>query len=101
MGDQLVGTESRSRLQHDTSHHEFTPDGIGDSKDRRFLNRRMLGNDRFDLATVHILAAGDDHVLDAVEEVEISVSASITHVSRTTLARAWESIESRPIPHGL
>src|SRR6266480_4270262 len=82
MCNQLVGSESLSRLQHYAGGHKFTPHGIGDSKDRRFLYRRKLVDDCFDLAAVNLFTPGDDQVLDAVQDVEISVYVLIAHVAR-------------------
>src|SRR5712692_10202710 len=81
MSDQLILAESFSRLQHHASHHEFAPLWIGYSEDRRFTNRRMLVNHCFDLTGVNIFAARDDHVLHAVQDVEIPVCVLIADVS--------------------
>jgi hypothetical protein len=50
MSDQIIRAQSFPRLQHYASHHEFAPLGIRYSEDRRFTNRRMLVNNRFDRA---------------------------------------------------
>src|SRR5579859_600124 len=42
----------------------------------------MLVDDRFDLAGINIFAACDDHVLQAVEDVEIAVRILIADISR-------------------
>ena len=83
MSDQIIRAESFSRLQHYASHHEFAPLWIRYSEDRRFTNRRMLVNNCFDLTRVDIFAARDNHVLQAVQDVEIPVCILIADVSRT------------------
>src|SRR5260370_14340781 len=81
MSDQVGGGQSLSRLQHYASHHDFTPLRIGYSEDCRFADCRMLVNDRLDFTRVNILATGDNHVFQAVEDVEIAVGILIAKVS--------------------
>src|SRR5712664_2440259 len=71
--DQIIGAERFAWLQDDASHHQFAPLWIGYSKYRCFTNRRMLVDNCFDLAAVNVLAAGDNHVLQAVQDVEIPI----------------------------
>ena len=56
-----------------TSHHQFTPLAVRNSEDGHFANRGTLENDRFNLAGINIFAACDDHVFQAVENIEIAV----------------------------
>src|ERR1700730_18616234 len=67
----IIRAEDLSRLQHDTGQHNLTPLGVRYSEDRGFANRGMLVKNRLDLAGVDVLAARDNHVLQAVEGVEI------------------------------
>src|SRR5882672_10368976 len=80
---QIIRAEDFSRLQHDTGHHKLTPLGVRYSEDRGFANRGMLVKHRLDLAGVDVLAARDDHVLQAVQDVEITVRILTGDVSRT------------------
>src|SRR5207302_3730423 len=82
MAGQVVRAQNHSGLQHDASHHEFTPLGIRYSEDRHFANRGKFVDDRFDLAGVNIFATCDDHVFQAVKDVEIAVRILIADVSR-------------------
>src|SRR5262249_37876348 len=75
--------EDLSRFQHDAGHYKLTPLGIWYSKDCGFANRGMLVNNRLDLAGVDVLAARDNHVLQAVQDVEITVRILTADVSRT------------------
>src|SRR6478609_1889510 len=43
----------------------------------------MRVNDGFDFAGINILAAGDDHVLQAIKNVEVSVCVLISNVARS------------------
>src|ERR1700692_3127491 len=82
MAGQIVRAQNDSGLQHDASHREVTPLRIGYSEDCHFANRGMSVDDRFDLAGINIFAACDDHVFQAVEDVEIAVRILIADVSR-------------------
>src|SRR5215471_8499738 len=86
MRDQLVLAERLSRLQRYASHHEFAPLRIRYSEDRHFTNRGKLVNNRFDLTGVDIFSARNNHVLQAVQDVEIPVRILIADVSGTKQA---------------
>src|SRR5438270_11103708 len=79
---QIIRAEDRSRLQHDTGHHKFTPLGVGYSEDCGFANRRMTVDHRFDLSAVNVFAAGYDHVLQAVQDVKVPVCVAVADVAR-------------------
>src|ERR1700674_356717 len=70
MDDQFVRAKRLSRLPHNAGRDELAPLWVGYAEDRRFKNGRMLVNDGFDLAGVDVFAARDDHVLQAVQNVE-------------------------------
>src|ERR1700682_5122629 len=70
MRDQLIHADSGAGLQHHAGHHELSPLWVRYPKDRRLTNGRMLVNDSFDLSGVHILTARDNHVLQAIEDVD-------------------------------
>src|SRR5258708_18176359 len=81
MSDEVGGGQSLSRLQHYASYHDFTPLRTGYSEDCRFADCRMLVNDRLDFTGVNIFATGDNHVLQAVQDVEIAVRILIAKVA--------------------
>src|SRR5262245_10070572 len=83
MRDQLILAERFSRLQRYASHHDFAPLLIGYSEDRHFTNRGKLVNNRFDLTGVDVFSARNDHVLQAVQDVEIPVRILIADVTGT------------------
>src|SRR5262245_31515037 len=100
VGDQFVRAKSLSRLAHDAGGDELTPLPVGDAEDRRFENRRMLVDDGFDLAGVDVFATGDDHVLRAVENVEIALGIAVAHVAGTehpVLERAARLLRILPV----
>src|ERR1700733_6381304 len=82
MASQVFCAQKHSGLQDNASHHEFTPFGIRNSEDRRFVDGGMFVDDRLDLAGINIFATGDNHVFQAVKDVEIAVRIPITDVSR-------------------
>src|SRR5260370_19359861 len=80
---QIIRAVDLSRLQHDTGHHKLTPLGVRYSEDRGFANCEMLVKNRLDLAGVDVLAARADHVLQAIQDVEITVRILTADASRT------------------
>src|SRR6201990_1327144 len=72
-----------SRFQHNISHYELAPFWIRYPKDCYFANRRMGVDDGFDFSRVNIFSAGDDHVLQAIPNVEVSVCVLIPNVARS------------------
>src|SRR5439155_20088225 len=62
---------------------DFAPFWIGYSENCYFANRRMCVNHGLDFAGVNIFSAGDDHVLQAIPNVEVSVCVLIPNVARS------------------
>src|SRR5215475_14524285 len=58
----------------------FPPRCIRHPEDRGFQDGRVLVEDFFDLSTVDILAAGDNHILGAIDEENVALSIHITEV---------------------
>src|SRR6266853_5273595 len=83
MRDQLIHADSGAGLQHHTSHHELSPLWVRYPKDRCLANARMRVNDGFDLCGVHILAARDDHVFQAIQNIDKAISILITDIAGT------------------
>ena len=73
MCDQFILAQGIARFSHDASSHEFAPLRIRYAKDCCFTNRRVLVDDGLNLARIDIFAAGNDHVLEAIQDIEISV----------------------------
>src|SRR6478609_4358796 len=70
-GDDLL----RRRLlgRDDDGLDRLSPTLVGDSDDGGVEDRRMIKKHPFDLGAVNVLAAGDDHVLEPVLDVDESV----------------------------
>src|SRR5262249_8843005 len=66
-GNQIVGADCLSSCEHDRRGDELAPFLVRNSEHRSFAHRRMLEQDRLDFTGVDVLAAGDNHVLDAIE----------------------------------
>src|SRR6516162_5461144 len=56
-------------MHDDYCMHRFTPFFVRDANDGYVLNRRMLAEQSFNLRRVDVLAATDDHVALAIDEV--------------------------------
>ena len=67
--------------QDDDGGDVLAPHRIGQTDDRRLRDRRMGVQHLFDLAAVHVLAAGDDHVLHPVDDVEEALLVTAGHVA--------------------
>src|SRR6516225_7337442 len=71
----------RALLQDDDGSDTLAPTGIGGTHDGRHGDRGMRCDRLLDFRRVDVLAAGDDHVLGAVDDVEQSVTVPIASVT--------------------
>ena len=71
-----------SRPEHHAHGHELSPSRIGNAEHFRVANCRVLADNRLDFCRVDIFTARDDHVLDAVENIELSVGVHPTSPAR-------------------
>src|SRR5207237_3917688 len=81
--DQLISSKSFPRLENHAGLYDLTPLWIRYSENRHFTNCRMRVNDGFDFAGVNVFSPGDDHVFQAIENVEVAVGVLITNVARS------------------
>src|SRR5277367_6719846 len=65
------------------------PVGIWRAHDRGKMNSRMTAQDFLDIAREDILTAADDHVLLAIDDVEIALVVETAYVTQTK-----ESVEA-------
>src|SRR6185369_8775356 len=96
-GDALAGEVddiSGGRLLAGLHHHDrldrFTPFVVGDADHGGFGHVRVIADRAFDLGRIDVLAAGDDHVLDAVVDVEVAVLVQVAGVAGAQPAVAAE-----------
>jgi hypothetical protein len=60
-------------LHHHDRLHRFAPFVVGDADHGGFGDIRVIADRALDFGGIDVLAAGDDHVLDAVVDVEVAV----------------------------
>src|SRR5438132_7738868 len=81
--DQFICSERFPRLENNDSLYDFAPLWIGYSENRHFAHGWMRVNHGLDFAGINILAARDDHVFQAIENVKVSVYVLIPNVARS------------------
>src|SRR6266436_7394503 len=86
--NQIVGGKSCVCLQDYASHYKFAPLRIGNAEDGYFTNGGMPVDHCFHLSRINVLTAGDNHVLEPVEDVKISRSVLLSDISRAKEAIA-------------
>ena len=72
-GDQCFGRDAGTRLEHDDRLDRLAPFVVGHADHGGGRNRRMPGEHILDFARKDVEAAGDDHVLAAIDDVEKTV----------------------------
>src|SRR5215468_2362179 len=85
----MLTTESKKahrlhRVSRSWDHHRvyrFPPCRIRHSEDGGFQDSRVFVEDFFDLGAIDVLAAGDDHILDAIDEENVALGIHTTEVS--------------------
>src|SRR5882724_5022798 len=78
--NQFLLADSAVRLQGDTSRDRFAPLGIGYSEYRGFQHRRMFVEYGFDFAAEYLFTAGNNHVFNAIDKIEIAGGILIADV---------------------
>ncbi|MCY1358514.1 hypothetical protein D9M69_450500 [compost metagenome] len=81
MNDNFFLSCTGTWLENDYCMNGLAPFLAGNGNDRALRYVRMAGNGCLDLGGVHVLAAGDDHVLDAVADVDEAVLVHVTAVT--------------------
>ena len=79
--DDLLPIDARTRPQHHHGPHRLAPVRIGHADHRDFAHRRVLRHRLLDFAAVDVLAARDDHVLLAVDEVQVALVVDVADVA--------------------
>src|SRR5215469_17797062 len=83
MSDHGFGGGCDSSFGNDGRSDQFSPLGIWDSEDGGLRNFGMLIENRFDFTAVNVFSAGDDHVLQAVQDVKVALRILISDVAGT------------------
>src|SRR5207244_10066183 len=70
--DELVLADLRGRAADDDGRRPLAPRLVGDADDGGLEHRRVRVQHLLDLARIDVLAAGDDQVLLAVDDVDVA-----------------------------
>ena len=70
MGAQLIGGERRTFLEQDRHRHLLAESLVGHAEHRSLVHTRVFVDRSLDLCAVHVLASTQDHVFDAVFDVD-------------------------------
>ena len=73
--------EARAFGQHDDRDRPLAPALIAQADDRDFAHLRQIVDDALDLGGGDVLAAGDDHVLLAVGQIQKAVCVEIADIA--------------------
>src|SRR3546814_8315688 len=77
----LLGRRCGSRLQHDHRVNALAPFLVGKADDGAGRHRRMARDGVLYFCRIDILAAGNDHVLHAINHIEIAVLVQIAGIT--------------------
>src|SRR5207253_4016095 len=79
--DQLISSKSSPRPENNAGFHDLTPLRVRYSEDCDFAHGWMRVNHGFDFAGINVLSAGNDHVLQTIENVEVSICVLIADIA--------------------
>src|ERR1700688_3853277 len=65
---QLLARRGHAWLEHDDGMNALAPRVVGNAEDRARRNGWVLRDRLLHFRRIHVLAAGDDHVLDAIDD---------------------------------
>ena len=86
VGDQVGLEISYPSLPYHDRVHRFPPLIAGNADHRAFLHRGMAVERVFHLRGVHVFAAGDDHVLQTIDDEEKAVFVEIARIAGVHVA---------------
>src|SRR5688572_25450564 len=78
----------RVRVEADGGGDGLTPERVGQGEDASLADGGVGAEHALDLCGIDVLAAGDDHVVTAVEDVEVAVGVEVAGVTRVQPAAA-------------
>src|SRR5260370_33938324 len=78
--DQLVSAEGRTRLLDDNRLHRLAPLLVGHADHRDIGDRGMAEERALHFRRIDVLATRDDHVLDAIINVEITILVAVAGI---------------------
>src|SRR5215472_8138699 len=80
-GDDVGGGELRARGRDDDGLDGLAPVLVGDADDHAVAHARAGVEHALDLGAVHVLAAGDDHVLEPVQDIHEALGVRAADVA--------------------
>src|SRR6185503_20075427 len=89
--DDVGGGRLLAGLHHHDRLHGLAPFVVGDADHGGFRDVRVIADRALDLGGVDVLAAGDDHVLDADVDIEVAVLIHVAGIAGAEPAVAAES----------
>src|SRR5229473_4595334 len=92
MGLKVFQRERRVAAQNDKGLHRLAAVGIGNADYDRFGDSRVRVNRTLYIGRIDIVAAGDDHVLEAIDDEQIAVLVEVANI-----AGSKETINHRTI----
>ena len=101
--DDVGGGRLLAGLHHHDRLDRFAPFVVGDADHRDFGDIGVVADRALDFGGIDVLAAGDDHVLDAVVDVEVAVLVHVAGIAGAQPAVAVERLGGRlrqvPVAH--
>jgi len=85
-----------ARPCHDHGVNQLAPSFVRNADHRALRHGRMLGDGVFDFDRIDVLAAGNDHVLDPIDDIDESV---VVHVAAVAYA-SQPSMTARAVSSG-
>ena len=92
----IASPRKPGRVRNDERRDDAAPFRIGQSHDRRFLHARTPVEHLLDFARIDVLAAGDDHVVDAAAKIEEAFAVPADEIAGIEPAVAKLRRPSRP-----
>src|SRR5260221_1927893 len=80
--NELGFADGTAGLQRHVSHHDIAPLRIGSADHRRHFDRAVPVKNLLDIVREYVLATTDDHVLLAIDDIEVAFLVEATHVSQ-------------------
>src|SRR5436190_18185395 len=98
--DELVGGHARVPLHRHECNGYFTPPVVGTTDDGGFEHGIVLVEDALDLRSCDVLATGNDHVLEPIDDVQVAVvvaPADVAGVEPPAFERGGRRVRVAPV----
>src|SRR5262249_17037057 len=79
--DDLLNSRILAGMQHDTGSRRLAPLIVGHAHHRHLEDLGMLCEHALDLGRIDVLAAADDHVVLAIDQMQEALLAGVAHVA--------------------